>query len=319
MRVILHAEQRPKQHHKDENLQALPQEPYLLGKENIHFFDCMVSKKLIHLLRHGSLHRVIDGAIEFWKIKDKLEKHFLYCHHWSDDKWKKSMGSGGVNKKRYQYCTDSSWIILYLRALQGHSGRNLIYRTMLLFRAASSSAFVILDVQSVDTPSQFQDWYREDNLSKRHTFFFVCGSCVTRVWVRGLWACAVHAQLRARVLLQVWTPRVTRHIFLTCLHAHAWLKSRVCRASITWHESSPCAHVFLLTLFDYSIFLSLLTFFSLIILTFLLPINFVFQDVVDKFFVHSRWGPWQPCPVRPSHTWSSGSRSAIVYQFFMNS
>ena len=192
---------------------------------------------------------------------------------------------------------------------------------MLLFRAASSSTFVILDVQSVDTPSQIQDWYREDNLSKRQTFFF---TSVDPVWsvcvcVRGVWACAVHAQLRARVLSQVWTPRVTRHIFLTYLHAHAWLKSRVCRASITWHESSPCAHVFLLTLFDYSIFLSLLTIFSLIILSFFLPINFVFQDVVDKFFVHSRWGPWHPCRLLSSHTWSSGSRSAIVYQFFMNS
>ena len=45
------------------------------------------------------------------------------------------MARGGGNKKRYQYCTDSSGAILYfrasgailyLRALQGHSGRSLI-------------------------------------------------------------------------------------------------------------------------------------------------------------------------------------------------
>ena len=36
------------------------------------------------------------------------------------------MASGGGNKKRYQYCTDSSVVILYLRALQGHSRRNLL-------------------------------------------------------------------------------------------------------------------------------------------------------------------------------------------------
>ena len=36
------------------------------------------------------------------------------------------MAGGGRNKKRYQYCTDSSGAILYLRALQGHSGRSLI-------------------------------------------------------------------------------------------------------------------------------------------------------------------------------------------------
>ena len=29
-------------------------------------------------------------------------------------------------KGRYQYCTDGSGIFFYLRALQGHSGRNLI-------------------------------------------------------------------------------------------------------------------------------------------------------------------------------------------------
>ena len=36
------------------------------------------------------------------------------------------MVGGGGNKKRFQYCTDSSGLIVYLRALQGHSGRNLI-------------------------------------------------------------------------------------------------------------------------------------------------------------------------------------------------
>ena len=35
------------------------------------------------------------------------------------------MAGGGGNKKRFQYCTDSSGQeILHLRALQGHSGRN---------------------------------------------------------------------------------------------------------------------------------------------------------------------------------------------------
>ena len=47
-------------------------------------------------------------------------------------------------------------------------------------------------------------------------------------------------------------------------------------------------HVFVLPLFDYSTFLSLLTIFSLTILSFLLPINFIIQDVVGKFPVHSR-------------------------------
>ena len=36
------------------------------------------------------------------------------------------MAAGGGFKRRYQYCSDNSRVILYLRALQGHSGNNLI-------------------------------------------------------------------------------------------------------------------------------------------------------------------------------------------------
>ena len=36
------------------------------------------------------------------------------------------MAAGGGSKRRYQYCSDNSGTVLYLRALQGHSGRNLI-------------------------------------------------------------------------------------------------------------------------------------------------------------------------------------------------
>ena len=41
------------------------------------------------------------------------------------------MAGGGGNKKRFQYCADpSGQEILYLRALQGHSGRNPIDLTL---------------------------------------------------------------------------------------------------------------------------------------------------------------------------------------------
>ena len=47
--------------------------------------------------------------------------------HWSDEMWKSRMARGGGNKKIFQHCTDpSGQEILYLRALQGHSGRNPI-------------------------------------------------------------------------------------------------------------------------------------------------------------------------------------------------
>ena len=40
--------------------------------------------------------------------------------------WKACLSAGGGSKRRYQYCCDISGTIVYLRALQGHSGRNLI-------------------------------------------------------------------------------------------------------------------------------------------------------------------------------------------------
>ena len=55
--------------------------------------DYVVSKNLIHLLRHGKqVHREDDGAIEFWRIKDDLQKHFPHCPHWSDDKVEEKHG-----------------------------------------------------------------------------------------------------------------------------------------------------------------------------------------------------------------------------------
>ena len=54
--------------------------------------DYAVSKKLIHLLRHARKQREDDGAIEFGRIKDDLQKYFLNCHHWSDDKWQNKHG-----------------------------------------------------------------------------------------------------------------------------------------------------------------------------------------------------------------------------------
>ena len=137
MRVILHADQRPKQNQREpadsSTRTILVWERIWTDVEPGEFSisDYAVSKKLIHLRRHGRLHRENYGAIEFWRIKDNLQEHVLYCHHWSDDKWKKTIAGGGGNKKRYQYCTDSSGVILYLRALQGHSGRSLIDPTLL--------------------------------------------------------------------------------------------------------------------------------------------------------------------------------------------
>ena len=61
-----------------------------------------------------------DERIIFGTILCNLNIGLMKCGR---VRWQK----GGGNKKRFQCCTDpSGQEILYLRALQGHSGRNLI-------------------------------------------------------------------------------------------------------------------------------------------------------------------------------------------------
>ena len=99
------------------------------SKQNLASYD--LSKKVINLLQHNqTLQREEDGAIEFYKIKFHLRNHHSQIQNWSDDRWKSCLAAGGGSKRRYQYCSDNSRTILYLRALQGHSGNNLIDPTL---------------------------------------------------------------------------------------------------------------------------------------------------------------------------------------------
>ena len=72
------------------------------------------------------MHREEDGALHFWRIKQNLQNQFPQSIHWSDDRWKACLAGGGGVVRKFQYCTDDSGAIVYFRALQGHSGRNLI-------------------------------------------------------------------------------------------------------------------------------------------------------------------------------------------------
>ena len=54
----------------------------------------------------------------------------FHNQYWSDDRWKACLAAGGGSKRRYQYCSDNLGTILYLRALQGHSGSNLFDPTL---------------------------------------------------------------------------------------------------------------------------------------------------------------------------------------------
>ena len=95
------------------------------SEQNLASYD--LSKKVISLLRHNQrVQREQDEAIEFYRIKFYLRNQFPQNQYWSDDRWKSCLAAGGGSKRRYQYCSDNSGRILYLRALQGHSGSNLI-------------------------------------------------------------------------------------------------------------------------------------------------------------------------------------------------
>ena len=90
-----------------------------------------VSKKVISLLRHNQRVQLEeDGAIRFWRIKFHLRNQSSQVQHWSDERWKSCLAAGGGLNRRYQYCSDNSETILYIRALQGHSGHNLIDPTL---------------------------------------------------------------------------------------------------------------------------------------------------------------------------------------------
>ena len=134
MSRLLQPDQRQKQNHKRGNLlthqvsypmherkwiDIEPSAPSLTAYE--------VSKKVISLLRHNQIvQREEDGAIQFWRIKFHLRNQSSQVQHWSDERWKSCLAAGGGSKRRYQYCSDNSVTILHLRALQGHSGHNLI-------------------------------------------------------------------------------------------------------------------------------------------------------------------------------------------------
>ena len=64
------------------------------------------------------------------KIKFHLRNHHSQIQNWSDDRWIACLAAGGGPKRRYQYCSDYLGSIIYLRALQGHSGGNLIDLTL---------------------------------------------------------------------------------------------------------------------------------------------------------------------------------------------
>ena len=91
------------------------------------FSEYEVSMKVTFLLRHSQqMHRKKNGAVHFWRMKENLLSQFHQSIHGSDTRWKACLAARGGVKRRFQYCTGDSGTIVRYRALQRHSGRNLI-------------------------------------------------------------------------------------------------------------------------------------------------------------------------------------------------
>ena len=87
------------------------------------------------------------------------------------------MARGGGNKKIFQYCNDSSGEILHIRALQGHSGRNLIDPSLQDIVLIPDSFFkyiyhvgCAINLHSIINSGLIPGG---QNLSKRQTVFFL--------------------------------------------------------------------------------------------------------------------------------------------------
>ena len=160
-------------------LPAYLQKLFLLEKElGPRLNHKIIPPLIIQCRSNWSLFFVILIYLEKWccdlnlEMKDYLRNHFVQFQQSSDGKWKSKMARGGGNKKRFQYCTDSSeQAILYLRT-QFHwsfitrqclnSGRYL--RLHFSLRICNPFAF-----------HQFQDWEREDKIwakDRQHSFCF---------------------------------------------------------------------------------------------------------------------------------------------------
>ena len=90
------------------------------------FDSYKLSKRVINLRHNRNVNRERDGAVQFYKIKFLMRDYSLSTQNWSDNRWLACLAAGGGPKRRYQYCSDYLGSIIYLRALQGHSGDSII-------------------------------------------------------------------------------------------------------------------------------------------------------------------------------------------------
>ena len=87
-----------------------------------------ISKLVMRLVRHfDQEERETDGGVHWHSMGPKLRKAFQKAggRKFSDTDWLQHIYEGS-NQMRFQYCMSSENFSLYIRAIQGHTGGNLI-------------------------------------------------------------------------------------------------------------------------------------------------------------------------------------------------
>ena len=96
-------------------------------------FSCLENlEKKTYLVRHRERHRDIDGAVYWSSLLLVPWRDFERegARTFSDSQWLCDTQRGS-NKPRFPFCVDSNNSLLYVRAIQGHSGGDLIDHDLL--------------------------------------------------------------------------------------------------------------------------------------------------------------------------------------------
>ena len=203
MQRILQADQRPKQNHKEENLPALHQEQFILGKERGP------------ILNQGNIRSPIMKYRRNWFIFFVMEIKCIekMMERFNSGEWKRIfrnisrnvlIGLTTSGRRAWQeeeetrrdtstalILQEKSCISVLFKVLQDAIILILLYRAMLLFRTTSSSTFIMSDVQSIYIPSSIRDRYLEVKIwttDRQYSFcMWIPWANINRILTRSTW------------------------------------------------------------------------------------------------------------------------------------
>ena len=141
------------------------------------------AKKMTRILRHQGHNRESDGAIEWRRLLFMLCRDHLNAPKWTNQMWRDYLQRGS-DKKKIQYCLDSNGFILYMRAIQGHSGGNKRWsftnsKITWKFRTIGLSTSISLVRLTIFIRLSNQDWLQEEKIRKKED-----KRCSSQPWIQ---------------------------------------------------------------------------------------------------------------------------------------